>query len=123
MVKSRKLSVAKIASIIIRETEQIRQNVITSQIHIIFGVDLKNCRQMIFAVEQKGRKKMGKESCIICTAELNDGGKEAVESLRRCYNETIDEHNAIVNWYKEQIEWYQRLVEHLMKIIERREEE
>lgn len=38
---------------------------------------------------------MDEKFCIICTAELNDEGKEAVESLRRCYNSTIEEHNAI----------------------------
>lgn len=66
---------------------------------------------------------MDEKSCVICTAELNDEGKEAVESLRRCYNSTIEEHNAIVAWYKKQIEWYQGLVERLLESAERREAE
>ena len=63
---------------------------------------------------------MDEKSCIICMTELSDEGKEAVESLQRCYSNTIEEHNAIVAWYKKQIEWYQGLVERLMKSAERR---
>lgn len=64
---------------------------------------------------------MDEKSCIICMTELSDEGKEAVESLQRCYSNKIEEYNAIVAWYKKQIEWYQGLVERLMESAERRE--
>lgn len=64
---------------------------------------------------------MDERPCIICMAELSDEGKEAVLSLQRCYSNTIEEHNAIVAWYKKQIEWYQDLVERLVKGAEGRE--
>lgn len=66
---------------------------------------------------------MDEKSCIICMTELSDEGKEAIESLQRCYSNMIEEQNAIVAWYKKQIEWYQGLVERLMKSAERREAE